>query len=87
MKILLKSVPFFFFLLLVILLLIPEESFSQEPNGKYTIVIHGGAGSINRSLMNPEKELLYSAGLLEALRAGEKILADGGTALVLPDGR
>ncbi|KIG03495.1 isoaspartyl peptidase/L-asparaginase family protein [Caballeronia concitans] len=45
------------------------------------IAIHGGAGTILRSAMNPETEARYHAALADVLRAGERILADGGSAL------
>lgn len=48
---------------------------------KYALAIHGGAGTITRALMTPEKELIYSNGLKEALAAGNQILAAGGSAL------
>jgi L-asparaginase / beta-aspartyl-peptidase len=48
---------------------------------QYTLAIHGGAGTILRSAMNAEKEANYRNGLGEALEAGEKILAEGGSAL------
>lgn len=47
----------------------------------YTLAIHGGAGTIVKSSMTPEKEEAYSLGLKIALLAGEKILAAGGTAV------
>lgn len=48
---------------------------------KYAIAIHGGAGTILRSLMTGEKESLYRQALLTALSLGEKVLNEGGTAL------
>lgn len=45
------------------------------------IALHGGAGTIRRDLMTPEKEAAYHAGLRAALEAGRKILLSGGTAL------
>jgi beta-aspartyl-peptidase (threonine type) len=47
----------------------------------YGIAIHGGAGTILRSLMTPEKEAMYIAGLTQAIGAGNAILAKGGTSL------
>ena len=47
----------------------------------YTLSIHGGAGTILRSELSAEKELAYKNGLSAALKAGEQILAAGGTAL------
>ena len=48
---------------------------------KYAIAIHGGAGTILRHLMTPEKEMQYRQGLLDALSAGEQILTKGGSSL------
>jgi beta-aspartyl-peptidase (threonine type) len=48
---------------------------------QFTLAIHGGAGTILRTSMSAEKEADYRKGLSEALEAGEKILADGGSAL------
>jgi L-asparaginase / beta-aspartyl-peptidase len=47
----------------------------------FGIAIHGGAGTILRSLMTPEKEALYIQGLQEAIEAGNAILKSGGTSL------
>lgn len=46
----------------------------------YSIAIHGGAGTILKNLMTPEKELAYKNGLKDAIEAGESILKNGGTA-------
>lgn len=48
---------------------------------KFILAIHGGAGTILKSLMTPEKEQEYARGLQEALNAGQKILAAGGHSL------
>jgi L-asparaginase / beta-aspartyl-peptidase len=45
------------------------------------IVIHGGAGVIERSHMSPEREASYRAGLGAALDAGFAVLQGGGAAL------
>ncbi len=45
---------------------------------RYTIVIHGGAGTILKKNMTPEKERDYKNKLNEALMAGYNILAEGG---------
>lgn len=45
------------------------------------IIIHGGAGVIERGSLTPEKEAAYKAKLEEALMAGWKILQAGGTSL------
>lgn len=48
---------------------------------KYAIAIHGGAGTILKSTMTPEKEKAYSDALRDAIEEGEMILKSGGTAL------
>jgi beta-aspartyl-peptidase (threonine type) len=50
-------------------------------NKKFGLVIHGGAGTIERSEMTPEKEREYRAGLERALTAGYEILKRGGSSL------
>ncbi|HET6225071.1 MAG TPA: isoaspartyl peptidase/L-asparaginase [Bacteroidia bacterium] len=45
------------------------------------IAIHGGAGTILKSAMTPQKEKEYLTGIEEALTAGDKILSTGGTSL------
>jgi beta-aspartyl-peptidase (threonine type) len=47
----------------------------------WKLVIHGGAGVIERSRTTPEKEAAIRAGLDRALDAGSKVLAGGGAAL------
>lgn len=46
----------------------------------YAIAIHGGAGTILKNTMTPEKELAYKTGLQDAIEAGESILKNGGSA-------
>ncbi|GAO43307.1 isoaspartyl peptidase [Flavihumibacter petaseus NBRC 106054] len=48
---------------------------------KYVLVIHGGAGTILKSQMSPEKEKAYREGLTQALEKGYAILKSGGSAL------
>lgn len=45
------------------------------------IAIHGGAGTLSRSNISPEQEVAYHAALAEILRAGQRVLAEGGSAL------
>lgn len=47
----------------------------------YSLAIHGGAGTILKSEMSPEKELAYTKALREALDAGEVILKKGGSSV------
>ena len=48
---------------------------------KIGLVIHGGAGTIDRSTMTPEKERGYREGIERALNAGYTILQSGGASL------
>lgn len=48
---------------------------------KFSLVLHGGAGTITRESMTPETEAEYRAKLEEALKTGHSILAAGGTSL------
>lgn len=64
----------------MILFLIPSPGFSQELIGKYTIVIHGGAGSIDPNL-DKEKKETYLNSLTKALNIGKEILEKGGKSL------
>jgi len=45
------------------------------------LVVHGGAGTILKENMTPEREEQYKNALKKALEAGYTILADGGSAL------
>ncbi|HEV2286903.1 MAG TPA: isoaspartyl peptidase/L-asparaginase [Steroidobacteraceae bacterium] len=45
------------------------------------IVIHGGAGVIERARMTPEREASYRAGIAAALDAGYTVLEHGGSSL------
>ncbi len=48
---------------------------------KIVIAVHGGAGTILRSQMTSEKEVVYRKGLTDALNAGYRILEQNGSAL------
>jgi beta-aspartyl-peptidase (threonine type) len=63
--------------------LISCSDISKNENTKleYVLVIHGGAGTILKENMSPEKENQYREKLLEALQTGEKILKNGGRSL------
>jgi L-asparaginase / beta-aspartyl-peptidase len=47
----------------------------------WLIVVHGGAGVIERSKLGPDGDKAYRAGLREALNAGTKVLDAGGSSL------
>ncbi|RJE75884.1 beta-aspartyl-peptidase [Pseudoalteromonas sp. MSK9-3] len=63
--------------LLLSLLSIPAQA-TQSP---IAIVIHGGAGTIEKSKFSPEKEQAYRAKLQEAVEAGYTVLNKGGSSL------
>ena len=48
---------------------------------KYTLALHGGAGTILKQDMTPDLEAAYLAGLQDALKAGYAVLEEGGTAV------
>ena len=48
---------------------------------KIGLVVHGGAGTMERGKMTPEKEREYRGGIENALRAGWEILQRGGSSL------
>jgi len=48
---------------------------------EFALVIHGGAGTIDKSFMTEELENAYHQSLMEALNIGEKILLDGGKSI------
>ncbi|MBK9358154.1 MAG: isoaspartyl peptidase/L-asparaginase [Bacteroidales bacterium] len=68
---------FYFFAIAITLL--ANTAHAQRPG--YVLVIHGGAGNITPERITPEKQGLYEQKLTEALAAGEKVLASGGSAL------
>ena len=53
----------------------------QTDKKNWGLVIHGGAGTIDRAKMTPEAEKEYRAGLERALSAGSEILKRGGSGL------
>jgi beta-aspartyl-peptidase (threonine type) len=57
---------------------IPNETMQTKKPG---LVIHGGAGTIDRAKMTPEKEKAYREGLETALKTGWDILQRGGSSL------
>jgi len=71
--------------LVVLLLIFVNQLIAQknEPvaTGNYVLVIHGGAGTILKSQMTPQREEVYMNALKKALRIGYSILKNGGTAI------
>jgi beta-aspartyl-peptidase (threonine type) len=54
---------------------------SSSTDNDFALAIHGGAGTILRNKMTPEREAAYHAGLRRSLDAGRAVLASGGSAL------
>src|SRR5947199_7484683 len=54
---------------------------SSMKENKIGLVVHGGAGTMERGKMTPEREREYRAGIENALRAGWEILQHGGSSL------
>ena len=71
---------------MTILVIILTQSFdlskrdTNRNSKKFTIVIHGGAGTISKSMPDSIKKA-YTDDLAEALNIGKKILAEGGTSM------
>jgi beta-aspartyl-peptidase (threonine type) len=64
-------------------LLLASSAIAEDPNTpmKFGMVIHGGAGTIDRSEMTPENEQAHRDGLEQSLKAGYNILLRGGSSL------
>jgi beta-aspartyl-peptidase (threonine type) len=54
---------------------------TQPPDRHWAIVLHGGAGVIERASMKPEAEAAYRASLTQATQAAAKILESGGSSV------
>ena len=54
---------------------------SAHAQARWSIAIHGGAGTMSREGMTPVQQAEYQAALALARDAGAKVLADGGAAL------
>jgi L-asparaginase / beta-aspartyl-peptidase len=79
-----KNFLLFLFLCCAIMSCDPKkQSESNENNtvGPITLVIHGGAGTIKRENMTPEKEKAYHDALKIALDSGYSVLEKGGKSL------
>lgn len=77
---------FHFILIFSISLLFTLPTFADKTGGNdgdkpFGIIIHGGAGGIERGKMKPEKEKAYHDKLKEALTAGYEILKNNGSSL------
>ena len=66
-------------LLLTVLLVAATPAASEPP--RWTLVLHGGAGTIERSRITSEQDKAIRAALAQALDAGEAVLAKNGAAV------
>ncbi len=48
---------------------------------RFSLAVHGGAGTINKASLTPELEVRYHEGLRTALEAGHDVLKQGGSAM------
>lgn len=67
------------FLMMVMLGCAPSKKEKITTSETFGIVIHGGAGTILRKNMTPEKEAAYREKLTEAIQVGYEILKNGGS--------
>ena len=58
-----------------------QVSNTADGEKEVVMVIHGGAGTMKKSKMTPEKEQAYHNALQAALKTGQAVLANGGSSL------
>lgn len=73
-----RRLPLFLTLFSAFTLTAPATAAAQED---WTLLIHGGAGTLERANMTPETEAEIRAALRAALDSGSAVLARGGSAL------
>lgn len=62
--------------------MVAASAVAQQPQAHHwAIVLHGGAGVIERKTMKPETEAAYRASLEQATKAGADVLDHGGSSL------
>lgn len=72
---------FCYLLVVCCLALFRQQVQAQKAAPSYVLVIHGGAGTILKKNMSPEKEAAYKASLKKALEKGYGVLQSGGSSL------
>jgi beta-aspartyl-peptidase (threonine type) len=72
---------FIIFFLVSINKIFAQNLSNQPMKDQFVLVIHGGAGTILKSQMTPEKEKAYNEALNKALETGYEILKKGGSAI------
>lgn len=58
-----------------------QEKITSKKVNDFAIIIHGGAGTILKKNITPEKEEAYKSKLTEAIKIGYTILENGGTSI------
>jgi len=66
---------------LVALLILSACATAPEPAPRWSIIVHGGAGVIERANLTPELEAQYRAAMQRALTTGGGVLEGGGSSL------
>ncbi|MGG6229684.1 isoaspartyl peptidase/L-asparaginase family protein [Tenacibaculum sp. SDUM215027] len=78
-----KNIYYFLSLLLILTACNSPKTTSNKqndtPENEFAIIIHGGAGTILKKNMTPEKETAYKTKLEEAIKTGYEILKNGGS--------
>src|SRR5690349_17647274 len=69
------------FLVAIMLVVALATTASAQPAHRWSIVVHGGAGVIERANMSPEVEAQYRAAMNHALQTGANVLDHGGSSL------
>ena len=59
----------------------PAAAHDTEEQPRWSIAIHGGAGTMDRDKMTQQQQAAYKAALQSALDAGIAVLKEGGTAM------
>lgn len=67
--------------LIILFILLFLITFSNAKSARYALVIHGGAGTMDRKELTPDIEKEYTAVLTRALLVGDSVLANGGTCM------
>ena len=62
----------------LILSVLTLTTYAQTKQDKVVLVIHGGAGTILKKNMTPEKEKAYRDALAESLTKGYEVIKQGG---------
>lgn len=63
------------------LALCPASLVAEDAKPRWSLAIHGGAGTLDPAQMTPERRAEYEAALQAALDAGTRVLSAGGSAM------